>query len=131
MSAAIVDRINAASDPTEQLRIELLAAALDYAAQGQRIFPVSPADVRYGPKAKQPVVRWGDRATTDPDQIRSWWSLWPYAIGLPTGLLFDVLDVDCKPGRPNGYLTLRRLHADAKHPVAHAGACGGADAVFW
>ncbi len=38
-------------------------------------------------------------ATTDPDQIRTWWERWPTAnVGLVTGLCFDVLDVDGPDG---------------------------------
>ena len=35
-------------------------------------------------------------ATTDPDQIREWWSRWPNAlVSVRTGIKFVVLDVDC------------------------------------
>jgi hypothetical protein len=85
----------------------MLAAALDYAATGQPVFPVHPA----GKSVKHPVVLWSTEATTDPERIVGWWERWPYAIGLPTGVLVDVLDIDTKPGRPNGYVALKLLDA--------------------
>src|SRR6478736_8957371 len=91
----------------EQGTALMRAAALDYAASGQPVFPVHPA----GPEVKRPIVRWRTRATTDPEQIERWWSAVPYAIGLSTGVLVDVLDIDRKPGRPNGYAVMRMLDA--------------------
>jgi Bifunctional DNA primase/polymerase, N-terminal len=39
-------------------------------------------------------------ATTDPDQVRAWWRRWSHAnIGLRTGIVFDVIDVDGERGR--------------------------------
>lgn len=83
----------------------LREAALAYAEQGQPVFPAYAA----GPYVKRPLVKWRTAATTDPDRIARWWSHDPHAIGLPTGVLWDVLDIDAKPGRPNGYVALRLL----------------------
>jgi hypothetical protein len=57
---------------------------------------------------KQPLVSHGHReATTDEAQIREWLARWPNAnIGVPTGLLFWVLDMD---PRHNGDESLRAL----------------------
>src|SRR6266508_2724408 len=39
-------------------------------------------------------------ATCDPDQVRGWWRRWSHAnIGLRTGVVFDVIDVDGTQGR--------------------------------
>jgi hypothetical protein len=39
-------------------------------------------------------------ATCDPDQVRAWWRRWSHAnIGLRTGVIFDVIDVDGTRGR--------------------------------
>lgn len=81
---------------------DLLSAALDYAASGQPVFPCYPITVELDDTvhtAKSPLTSGGlYAATTDPDQIRRWWTRWPEAlIGLPTGLIYDVLDVDIKP----------------------------------
>ena len=76
--------------PTE---FSILAAALNYAARGLPVFPCNP-------KNKAPLVSGGfHKATTDTDQIKTWWTEWPDAmIGMPTGKVsgIDVLDIDCK-----------------------------------
>ena len=78
---------------------DFLTHALAYAAAD---LPVLPLRTR----AKEPATRHGkDDATTDPDQIRDWWSRHPHHnIGIrpPTGIL--VVDVDPRNG---GDLTLR------------------------
>ncbi len=92
---------------------EMLEAALGYAARGWPVFPLH-SPVTTGPKVgphraqcscgapgcgspgKHPRTHHGlADATTDPDTIRGWWDRWPGAnIGLPTGVAFDVLDLD-------------------------------------
>jgi hypothetical protein len=70
----------------------LLKAALGYAARGWPVFPCEPGDKR--PLGKLAPHGLKD-ATTDTDQIHRWWKAEPTAnIGLPTGLTFDVLDID-------------------------------------
>jgi Bifunctional DNA primase/polymerase, N-terminal len=103
LDGGVQARIASARDQDEQLRIELQAAALRYGAQRQPVFPCYPTGVDEERKAKAPTIRWREQASTDPRAIRGWWRKWPYAIGLPTGLVYDVLDIDNKPGRPNGY----------------------------
>jgi hypothetical protein len=65
-----------------------LAYALAYAARGWPVFPCN--------RHKKPRTENGlDDATTDAEQITRWWTGWPDAnIGLRTGVMFDVLDVD-------------------------------------
>jgi putative DNA primase/helicase len=71
----------------------LLDGALSYARYGIAVFPCDDD--------KAPRVKGGfHAATTDPKQIRQWWTQWPTAmIGLPTGLKsgIAVLDIDHKP----------------------------------
>ena len=78
-----------------------LQAATDYARQGYRVFPVNAGKI--------PMVKgWPSLATTDPDQIREWWSKWPSAnIGIATGQGSGVLvlDIDTK-GDGNGFTEL-------------------------
>lgn len=65
--------------------------ALEYAAGGTPVFPVSP-------KTKRPLTKHGVLdATTDADQVRAWWAQHPDALAAaPTGPAsgFWVLDVD-------------------------------------
>jgi Bifunctional DNA primase/polymerase, N-terminal len=71
----------------------LLAAALWYAQQSIAVFPLLPG-------GKVPITGNGYKnATIDLQQIRQWWQRSPQAnIGLPTGHLFDVIDIDGPPG---------------------------------
>jgi hypothetical protein len=77
--------------------IELRVAALAYARHGWPVFPVRA-------RAKTPLTVHGlHDATTDPEQIRAWWTRWPDAnIGVRTGDIFDVLDVDGDEGETEG-----------------------------
>lgn len=73
----------------------MMNAALEYAAQGFHIFPVVPRD-------KKPLTSHGFKdASTDPEQIRAWWTRWPDAnIGIATGKNSGlwVLDIDGMEG---------------------------------
>lgn len=85
----------------------MLKEALDYAARGWYVFPCreKPSEpyMRNGetitPLEKQPYVSKGlNDASTDPDQIKAWWTKWPNAmIGINAGKsgLF-VVDIDRK-----------------------------------
>jgi Bifunctional DNA primase/polymerase, N-terminal len=103
-----------------------LEAALGYAARGIPVYPVHwPRPIRGGTSlacscprgaacdrpAKHPLVRHGVRdATTDPDRIGRWWRRCPQAnLGLATGIVFDVLDID----GPDGLAALRQLQEAA------------------
>src|SRR4051794_5252709 len=68
------------------------AEALDLAAQGWRVFPCIPT----GEEAKAPLTFHGHLdATTEPDQIKAWWTRWPDAmIGAPVPDSCIVVDVD-------------------------------------
>lgn len=63
---------------------------------GQPVFPCRSI----GEKAKAPLTKNGlHDATTDLDQVKAWWKrLGNASIGIPTGILWDVLDVDVKAG---------------------------------
>lgn len=78
---------------------DLLEAALGYAALGWKVFPIKP-----GAKAPPFLDAWQINASSDPDQIRAWWSETPLAnIGLncgASGLL--ALDLDTKPDKKTG-----------------------------
>lgn len=53
------------------------------------------------PQAKRPLTSRGLlEASLVPDIIRGWWARWPTAnVGLRTGVMFDVLDIDGEEGR--------------------------------
>lgn len=72
----------------------LVSAALWYATQGHPVFPCEVG-------GKRPLTRHGFKdATTSIDAIRRWWDLMPEAnIGLPTGIRFDVVDIDGQLGQ--------------------------------
>jgi hypothetical protein len=101
----------------------LLHAVLAYAARGFRVLPLhhpvqmpsrwqpekvgcSCGDSSCGPVGKHPRTPHGlHDAATDPAQLARWWQRWPHAnIGLVTGELADVLDID----GPTGQAALRR-----------------------
>jgi hypothetical protein len=71
---------------------DLLSSAIAYAERGWPVFPCAVKEkVPHGKLAPHGFKD----ASTDPDIIRGWWTAEPEAnIGLPTGLAFDVLDID-------------------------------------
>lgn len=72
----------------------LVNAARWYASQGIPVFPLMP-----GEKKPFPGSRGFKDATTDLRQVDRWWATHPQAnIGLPTGVLFDVIDIDGEQG---------------------------------
>lgn len=82
------------NDPTNwplplRLPSKLSDAATVYATAGVAVFPCVPG-------GKRPLTKHGFHdASTDPEQIAAWWSRSPAAnIGIPTGNLIDVLDID-------------------------------------
>jgi hypothetical protein len=110
-----------------------LTAALAYARHGIPVLPVhSPAEDgscscgrstcdRVG---KHPRLRHGlTEASTDPARIHRWWTRWPGAnIGLRTGVVMDVADVDSV----EGWHGLRHLLGGAPPagPQVHTGSGG-------
>jgi len=76
----------------------LTKAATWYARRGIAVFPCAV-------RGKKPITRHGLKdASTDAEQIRTWWRATPAAnIGAPTGVLFDVIDIDGPEGIGSTY----------------------------
>lgn len=81
----------------------LIEAALWYAEQGLKVHPLKPL-------RKEPASARGFHdATTNPDLIMALWSTEPqYNIGIATGHLVDVIDVD----PPRGFRSLVKMMDD-------------------
>lgn len=64
-----------------------------YAERGHLVFPLRP-------NTKIPATKHGFKdASMNPDTIRAWWTTnAAYNIGLTTGRLFDVIDIDGEAG---------------------------------
>ncbi len=82
-------------------------AALAYARKGKKVFPINPL-------GKAPLTAHGFKdATSDHEQIRSWWRRWPDAnIGMPTGEESGVvvLDVDPRNGGTESFYELNEKY---------------------
>lgn len=85
---------------------DLYKAAQVLIRQGQPVFPCFST----GERAKRPMIKHGfQSATTDKAQVKAWWKKWgDAAIGIPTGIVYDVLDVDTKEAA-DGRVHLPRL----------------------
>ncbi|MFC9748856.1 bifunctional DNA primase/polymerase [Streptomyces niveus] len=118
------------TQPTPDRRERLLAAALDAAERGWRVFPLRPGGKRPALHGEQSCPgagacvtghrKWEDRATIDPDRIRRAWSAGPFNIGVatgPSGLVVVDLDkpktnvqsVKGSEGTPCGVATFEAL----------------------
>lgn len=99
-----MDRRDAERDERLSKPEALMQAALWYISQDIPVFPLQP-------RSKEPML--GSRgfkdATTDAKQVRAWWQRAPEAnIGAPTGVLFDVIDID----GPSGFASLATLREE-------------------
>jgi putative DNA primase/helicase len=121
---------------------EMMEAAVHYARNDIPIFPVwnptenggcaCPKGLDCSQPAKHPIgplVPHGlQDATTDPEQVRQWWTRYPAAnIGMPTGAWTGavVLDVDPDKGGFDSLLALvRRYGVLPKTRVVHTGGDG-------
>lgn len=84
--------------------VPLHAAALWYGEQGLRVFPLSP-----GSKIPFKGSNGCHDASSNPDVINGWWESSPDAnIGIATGTLIDVIDID----GPQGAIAWARLIED-------------------
>lgn len=111
---ATVDTITDLLDAEDEARRQrltrpgaLLDAAIWYAKAGIPVFPL-----KAGQKVPDTAHGFKD-ATTDLNQVRAWWQATPQAnIGIPTGELFTVIDVDL----PDGYSSLGLMRDKGQLP---------------
>ncbi|MGC9381527.1 bifunctional DNA primase/polymerase [Streptomyces sp. MH13] len=112
---------------------DLMRAALNAAVLGWHVFPLRPGTKRPALHGETACPRtgpcagghrkWEDRATTDPDRIRTAWSRGPFNVGIATGpseLLVIDLDMpktNSSADAPCGAATFRALCARAGQPV--------------
>ena len=92
----------------------LLEHALAYAAKGLRVIPICP-----GEKHPKGIVNWQQQGTTDPTQIRSWWTgeHLGWGIGIlggrtTSGRQIFIVDVDEHNPNESGSETLLDLQAE-------------------
>lgn len=91
---AEAERLRADLDAVPRRSPGLASSALWYAEQGLQVFPLQP-----GSKVPYSGSRGCKDATTDPGQVRRWWAERPSAnVGLATGHLVDVIDIDGPEG---------------------------------
>ncbi|MGW0352215.1 bifunctional DNA primase/polymerase [Streptomyces anthocyanicus] len=118
---------------THDARPALLSAALDAAAHGWPVIPLRPGGKRPALHGESSCTgmgectaghrKWEQRATTDPDRIRTAWAAGPFNVGIatgPAGLL--VVDLDVPKGKgssdaPYGATTFKALCERAGHTV--------------
>ncbi|MEV3948309.1 bifunctional DNA primase/polymerase [Streptomyces halstedii] len=110
---------------THDRNTALLSAALQAAERGWHVFPLRPGDKRPALHGETTCPgtgdcasghrKWEDRATTDPDRIRTAWSTGAFNVGIatgPSGLVVVDLDMP-KPksstGTPCGVTTFTAL----------------------
>ena len=94
----LADQLMGRLDTQDDRAPDMPASARVYASWGWPVFPLKPG-------LKVPMVARRDGgsgvldATTDMDKIDDWWWRWPHAgIGVATGHLFDVIDIDGPAG---------------------------------
>ena len=124
----------------------LLRAALDYAERGFPVFPCSPKNKRpLPPKDKDPdtgeeIPNSGGlrKATTDTQQIITWWTMWPNAmIGVAMGEQAGVWAIDPDAPKEEGgadgreYLAKLQLqHGSLPNTHTHLTPGGGKHMLF-
>lgn len=118
-----------------------LAAALHYAERGFRIVPLWPThDGRCGCQRgasceaagkHSPLRGWQRLASSDPHELRRWWSRWPDA---GVGAVLDgetcVLDIDPRSGGNESFAALVREHGELPETLTHRSGGGGLHYFF-
>ncbi|MDA3624284.1 bifunctional DNA primase/polymerase [Saccharopolyspora sp. WRP15-2] len=116
---AAVDRHAAFIEEIDAQPPRLLEAALKYATDyGWPVFPIAPGSKVPG-ISKRAGGNGFEDATTDPATIRAWWGRNSnFNIGIPTGIAFDVIDVDCA-AKGAGIWAWSEFRESGYHPDIH------------
>ena len=90
--------------PPATITLANLTAALDLAAADVPVFPA-------GPDKRPLLAGWQKKASTEPEQIRKWWLVYPDALpAIPVGRAgLIVIDCDRHPGGNDGIKAFNRL----------------------
>jgi putative DNA primase/helicase len=121
----------------------MLNAALVYAAHGFPVFPLTRNKTPIPPRDPDPTGKFEDgipgtgsfyKATTDPEQIRKWWTGHEYLIGLPMGRVSGLwcLDVDTSEDHADGVAGWNETIEEHEPFVTreHRSATGGPHLIF-
>ena len=124
----------------------LVDAALAYAKRGIKVFPVHSTDVAgncscakpgCGSPGKHPRTAHGlHDASSDPQQIRTWWRRWPEAniamdCGASERVVVDIDDKDGRPGPDSWSLAKQGLGAQVDDTTTVATPSGGMHVHYW
>jgi hypothetical protein len=110
------------SEPPLSFRALNLSVALELAAAGMAILPVSVVQDSRGRWKKKPAIRdWQKAATTNPDQIETWWDQFPQAVpGTELGgARLIVIDADRHEPNNDGVTAFSGLRPDDGDEQAH------------
>lgn len=108
--SSAISRLSAQLDSLDVQKqpASLIGAALWYAEQGLRVFPLMPLTKRPWPRSHG-----CHDATTDMTRVREWWEAAPTSnIGIATGHVVDVIDLD---GFEANLSFVRRFESDELH----------------
>lgn len=115
LTAQLMDEVNT---------IELGSTATDYAEWGWPVFPLAHQSKVPAIPKKKGGNGFKD-ATNDPERIKKWWTRHPtHNVGLATGHMFDVIDIDTKePDKttptPEGVRSFNQLLEAGDLPECH------------
>jgi len=107
--------------------MDYLALALDHASKGYYVFPAQEGNKR----PKRGFMDWEANASTDPEEIRKWWSdgNWLPAVA-PGRTGHAVIDVDRHPGQPDGFKILDEENINMRSKVQGTSLSGNGT-HFW
>ncbi len=138
MTAGKVTRVESKPVPSPD---DTMAVALSLAKWGWPVFPVSLVPVTKTDDAglvtkamdKRPLVRWLEGATTDREQIATWWGMdFPGAwVGVHAGRAgIVVVDLDLDKGHGDGLANLKAAGYELPKTLSYTTRSGGTHRVY-